>query len=163
MQAERSLTLLETTIELVEAAQDAADGNDAALAVLDQYLQGSKNKVDGYASVLSSFKYKLQELADAKRRLEDRQRDLLKQQGKMVRQALLSMQIRGVRKLEGNTSDLVLRNNTQSVNVTNLEEVPAKFKDITVKPRKQDIKRAIKAGENVPGVELTSDVRLEIR
>ena len=79
---------------------------------------------------------------------------------------LHAMQSTGIKKIEGPYLRIGVRDNPESVEVFDADQVPAEFmrqpEPPPAAPDKTAIKAAIKAGQEVPGAKLTRTQRLDI-
>ena len=79
---------------------------------------------------------------------------------------LHAMQSTGIKKIEGPYLRIGVRDNPESVEVFDADQVPAEFmrkpEPPPAAPDKAAIKAAIKAGQEVPGAKLTRSQRLDI-
>lgn len=94
-----------------------------------------------------------------KARLAEKRKETLKE---MIKEAMKGL---NVKRIETETGSFTIRNNTPSVIVDDMEIIPAKYKTIvqTEKIEKNEIKKAIKNGEEVAGVHLESSESLLIK
>lgn len=94
-----------------------------------------------------------------KARLAEKRKETLKE---MIKEAMKGL---NVKRIETETGSFTIRNNTPSVIVDDKEIIPAKYKTIVQneKIEKNEIKKAIKNGEEVAGVHLESSESLLVK
>lgn len=156
-----SLTLYEVTDHLVslldtydmcETDEQRAECNAEIERTVDQQIR----KVDSFCRFLSHLESQT-ELAEKEiRRLKARQAVFNNLIERLEKYAIFTMQRMNLRKLEGDTSTLMLRTNSPGVEVDDADVVPARFKTIKqeIAIDKRGVKKAIDDGESVPGVHL---------
>lgn len=94
-----------------------------------------------------------------KARLAEERKKALKE---IIKEAMKGL---NVKRIETETGSFTIRNNTPSVIVDNKEIIPAKYKTIVQneKIEKNEIKKAIKNGEEVAGVHLETSESLLVK
>ena len=94
-----------------------------------------------------------------KARLAEKRKKALKE---IIKEAMKGL---NVKRIETETGSFTIRNNTPSVIIDNKEIIPAKYKTIVQneKIEKNEIKKAIKNGEEVAGVHLKTSESLLVR
>jgi chromosome segregation ATPase len=163
---DRTLSLYELETELVQAAQDAADGDENALTILDHYMEAGKDKRDRVASVLRSFDVQINAADEEIQRLKHRKEDLASQRAKLSSYVLSIMLQHQHSKLEGRLNTFSVAKNPPSVEIVDPAQVPGEYLEVRqeVHIRKSEIAKALKAGNSIPGTQLKKDsVRLEVR
>lgn len=74
------------------------------------------------------------------------------------------MDVKGYKKIEGKEYTFSIKKNPPSVAIVNDRDVPAEYCELTLVPKKEDIKAALEAGIEVTGCVLVKDkTRLEIK
>lgn len=175
---ERSLTLLETQQELFDAMEAAEGGDEAALTILDHYLEGGKSKVDRVAFFLNSFD---EDIEVAQFQIEQRERQIeqlkaLIQQKKNEKKraqdrVLYALDVLGQKQFVGQIHKLVSCGMGDLVEVKDQARLPAKYIIVETKPAVEvqkpnmdALKRDLKAGIEIPGADLKINrVRLAVR
>lgn len=125
-------------------------------AEIQRTIDAQIRKVDDFCRFLSHLESQT-ELADKEiKRLKAREAALANLQERLEKYAIYTMQSHNLRKLEGDTATLTLRTNQPGVDIDNEESLPAKFKTIKqeIAIDRRGIKKAIDAGEDVPGAHL---------
>ena len=146
------LVSLLDTFDLCETDEQRAECN----AEIERYVDAQIRKVDSFCRFLSHLESQT-ELAEKEiKRLKAREAVFANLLERLEKYAIFTMQRNNLRKLDGDTAKLMLRVNTRGVDIDNEELVPAKFKTIRqeVQIDKRGIKKAIDAGEEVPGAHL---------
>ncbi len=155
------LTLYDTTaefralLELME--QQDEDPSPAQELVIQTTIAQQVRKVDHFARFLNHLDDQVLFAADEIERLQARKKRMAKRLESLKGFALMAMDSLGFDSLDGETATLKIRLNPPAVNVLDENAVPAEFKTIkqTVHIELNNIKAALKAGKEVPGVELT--------
>ena len=146
------LVSLLDTFDLCETDEQRAECN----AEIERYVDAQIRKVDSFCRFLSHLESQT-ELAEKEiKRLKAREAVFANLLERLEKYAIFTMQRNNLRKLDGDTAKLMLRVNTRGVDIDNEELVPAKFKTIRqeIQIDKRGIKKAIDAGEEVPGAHL---------
>ena len=146
------LTALLDTIELTPDEQ-----KPEIQAEIDKFLGQQAAKVDQIAHVLAALEYEQNAAADEIERLAERKRVSAAAQKRLEQYVCRVINARGGGKLLGDTNTLSVRA-SDAVVVTDETLVPAEYIAVkTVVIRSVDktaIKKALKAGTNIPGVDL---------
>ena len=146
------LVALLDTFDMCETDEQRAQCNSE----IERYMDLQIHKVDSFCRFLSHLESQ-SDLADKEiKRLKAREAIFAHLKERSEKYAIYVMQQRGVRVLDGDTSKLILRTNTPGVDVDDEQAVPAKFKTIKqeIQIDRRGIKKAIDAGEDVPGAHL---------
>lgn len=162
---ERSLSLFEAERELLEAAIAAESGDEAALAVLPEYLQYSLEKRDRVAMALRIFDQQADFCDEEIARIKERKERVQKAKKRLESHVIAVMRQLDIEKVEGKTSTLAIRANPPSVLIQDEEKIPQEYKFVkqTVVIDKQGIGKALKAGADVPGADLSlNSLRLHV-
>jgi len=114
------------------------------------------HKTDNFCRFLTHLDSQIQLAANEIDRLKTRQRIFEHAQQRLEEYAVSVMQQLELKKLQGDTSQLSLRQNGSAVQITDLSLVPGEFTTIEHKviPDKRAIKKAIENGRDVPGADL---------
>lgn len=149
--SEHLIALLDT-YDMCETDEQRMECN----AEIQRTVEAQLHKVDNFSRFLSHVESQADLAAKEIERLKTRRAVFVNLQERLEQYAIRGMQALGLRKLDGDTSRLTLRNNTPAVDIDDEELVPAKFKTIrqTVNIDKRGIKSAIDGGEVVPGAHL---------
>jgi Siphovirus Gp157 len=155
-QIEDDLLAALDTIEIV--------GDDGpAKAELEEHIArliaAEITKVDGISRMLAHFEDQAELAAKEIKRLQDRKRTFERSYERLESCAKFAMEVAGKTKLEGTTSTLTLHKSPASVFVYNFDQVPAEYFTVKIERwvDKEKVKRAFKAGIEVPGAELVED------
>lgn len=151
------VSLWEIEAGIAEAVQQVEEsGDESALAVLNAYLDGRRDKVDRIAAYIKSCDIAADNIDAEIDRLKARKQAFENRAKRVKDYAKGVMDVHGKSKLEGDRFTLSVRATPPSVKITDETQIPSKFLDVktTYQPRKKDIKDAIERGEAVPGAEL---------
>lgn len=123
---------------------------DRVMDMLAQSAIEARALADGLATVIGTFK--------------TRQQRYDRKAAGMRSIALALMQAAERQNVVTPTATLTYRNPSTSVVVDDVDALPQGFTDTTVSPRKAEIKKALEAGEDVPGAHLeTGSPSISIR
>ena len=124
---------------------------------ITEYLAREATKVDQTAYVLKTLDYEQQAAADEIARLSDRKRAAKASQDRLETYLCRIIAARGGKKLVGDTNTLSVRA-SDAVLILDEAAIPAQYivEKVVVEKRvdKVEIKKALKAGEEVPGADL---------
>ena len=156
-QIEDELLIALDTIEMV------SDDEPELKAELEEQIAGliatEINKVDDVSRMLAHFETQAAFATQEIKRLQDRKRAFERSYERLESCAKLAMEIAGKTRLEGTTSTLALRKSPTSVFLRNFDQVPDEFFTVKIERwvDKDKVKRALKAGIEVPGAELVEN------
>lgn len=125
-----------------------------------------ESKAQNIAYIIRGMESDTVAIKEEEKRLADR-RKAIENRIKWLKDNIKEhMQLTNIDKIKTATVTIALQNNPPAVNITDQEQIPAKY--LTVIPEqyvadKKAIASAIKAGEGVPGAELTQGQSLRIR
>jgi len=145
----------------------ADSDNELDLADTFEALEGEFN--DKAISLINVVKNKdgdLLAIDDAIKRLQDRKKSIVSNQDSMKEYLRNNMEASGITKIECPLFSITLAKGRQVVTVLDQDKIPADYLNIktSVAPIKADILKALKAGEEIPGCELsTSKTSLRIK
>lgn len=161
-----SLTLYDHIQDLVALLEESELAGPELRPQYDDEIRGlvagTKEKIDRTSAVLSQLEAVAQHASDEIDRLQKRKASALRNADRLKRYVLDVMAGAGMKKLEGFTSGFTMRCNAPSVDVLDMEQLPAAFVRIveTRAADKQAIKNAIAQGVDVPGVRLVQTLSL---
>jgi len=150
-------------IFLLDTLEGLSEEETAISAELEEQIArliaAEITKVDGISRMLAHFENQAALAAQEIKRLQERKRAFERSYERLESCATLAMQIAGKTKLEGTTSTLALRKSPTSVFLRNFDQVPAEYFTVKIDRwvDKDKVKRALKAGIEVPGAELVDD------
>lgn len=146
------LAALMDTVDMCETDEQRAECN----AEIDRAIELQLRKVDNVNRFFSHLDSQIELAEKEVKRIKALESVFVNLKERLELYIIRGMQMRNLRKLEGDTSRLTLRENTPALEVTDEAAVPDQFKTIieTVKIDKMGIKAALKSGEDVPGVHL---------
>lgn len=148
----------ETLLALMESIETCPEDLKPELqADIDLYLGKEAAKVDQTAHVLAALEYEEKAAADEMERLAERKRGAKAARERLESYLCRIIAARGGEALKGKTNTLSVRT-SDAVVITDDSMVPEKYitekVSITKTPNKVAIKKALKDGEDVPGVDL---------
>ena len=151
------------------AAEQLAD-LDLPPEVIADTLESIGGDLEAKAQNVALFARNLESTAAAIKQAEGdmaARRKALERRVQSLKDYLLhAMQSTGIKKIEGPYLRIGVRDNPESVEVFDADQVPAEFmrqpEPPPAAPDKAAIKAAIKAGQEVPGAKLTRTQRLDI-
>ena len=165
------------SISLYELGQDYRQAldvltdpeNDLPAEVITDTLEGLQGSMEDKAVNVAKFFRNLEAMAGAIKDAEDRmarRRRAIEGRVKWLKDYLKqNMEACDIQKIESPWFVLAIQKNPAAVDVFDEAAVPAEFKEevVSVRVDKAGIKRALEAGESVPGAALTRGTRLAIR
>lgn len=167
-----SLHDISTEIENALTALDDFDGPEeerqAVEAAIAPYLEDLANqeagKVDSIAFVDRRAAKEIDFLKEEEQRIRLKRQSLERRRASFRDFLRMVMVGHGLKKLSGHTATLSLRS-SESVQVDDPQHLPSEFVDMVVeyKPRKADIKAALKAGEVIPGCSIATSQTVQVR
>ncbi len=149
------------TVEMLDAPEDAElrEELETRIAAL---ITAEIRKVDGITRVMAHLESQADLATLEIKRLQARKHAIEAHSARLEACIRRAMELAGKTVLEGSTSTLQLKKNPPAVFLRDVAAVPAEFKTTTITygVDKDGIKRAIKAGGDVPGAELVQGDRL---
>ncbi len=165
-----SITLYELSQDYRQALDVLTDPeNDLPAEVIADTLEGLQGSLEDKAVNLAKFFRNLEAMAGAIKEAEDRmarRRRAIEGRVKWLKDYLrTNMDACGIQKIESAWFVLAIQKNPSAVDVFDESAVPAEFKEevVTVRLDKAGIKRALEAGQTVPGAALSRGTRLAVR
>lgn len=165
-----SITLYELSQDYRQALDVLTDPeNDLPAEVIADTLEGLQGSLEDKAVNLAKFFRNLEAMAGAIKEAEDRmarRRRAIEGRVKWLKDYLrTNMDACGIQKIESPWFVLAIQKNPSAVDVFDESAVPAEFKEevVTVRLDKAGIKRALEAGQTVPGAALSRGTRLAVR
>lgn len=147
-----TLEALMNSLELCETPEQRAQCE----AEIEQAVATQVKKVDDFCRFLAHLESQ-ENLATCEiERLKTRKQSINRMLQRLEAYAVRVMENANLKKIDGDTSRLSLRQNPPAVEITDESLVPAEFKTITphVSIDKRAIKKAIDGGRDVPGADL---------
>ena len=164
-----SIKLYELT-DAYKTLWDLVDDNDSDLAMVEAALQTVEATIEVKAANIVTFLKSLDSDAKAIKeeefRLYARRKTIENKHAGMKHYLKEQMELIGIEKLKVATHSISLQNNPPALQILDADVIPQKFLTLIperYEPRKKDITDAIKAGEEVPGCELTRGRGIRIR
>jgi len=160
-----SLASIEHEItNILAVPEELEDVQPQALEYLDSLALQEAEKVDAISYVVRKRKNQIEWLQDEERRIRQR-RQAMERRIEAFREYLVRLLSHyGVKSLKGNYGSLSLRD-IQSVDVTDVNELPMAYKDVIVeqRPKKKLLKEAMELGFEIDGVQLVPRTIITIR
>lgn len=144
---------------------DSPELREQAELDIQRYLEASVRKVDGVANYLSLCEGQQATTKAEIKRLEERAAAWEAREERVRKYVQDVMEKAGEKKLEGQTNTFLLRAAPASVVILDEAEIPAEFKrtTVTVQVDKDAIKKAINAGQDVSGADLSMGKSVLVR
>ena len=165
-----NLSLYQLSSNYIEALDFFTDPEaDLPIEAINDTLEALSGELEDKAVNVTKFLKNMEATAKAIKEAEAemaKRRKSLENRIKWMKDYLKgSMEHTGITKIECPYFKLSIQKNPASVNILNVESIPAQFKEkvISWKIDKTAIKNALKAGETVKGAELVNGTRLAIR
>ncbi len=157
----------ETLLALMESIETCPDELKPELqADIELYLGKEVAKVDQTAHVLASLEYEEKAAGDEIERLAERKRVAKAARERLESYLCRIIAARGGSPLKGQTNTLSVRT-SDAVVIMDADAVPAEYivekTVVTKSPDKTAIKKALKAGVDIPGVDLEFRSNLQRR
>lgn len=164
-----NIALYQLAAEFRQAAEQLAD-LDLPPEVVSETLESISGDLELKAHNVAMFAANLEATAKSIKQAEQdmkKRREAIEKRAQSLRAYMLRcMADAGVRKIEGPYLRIAVRDNPPSVDVFDAAQLPADFLrqplPPAAEPDKDAIKKALKAGIEVPGARLTSSQRLDI-
>lgn len=140
---------------------------DEALQMALQQIEGAiEEKAEGAAKLIKMLDYDADVYKSEEKRLAERRKVIENKRDSIKEYVKQQMEKVGTDKLKLPTVTLALQNNPPSVQIIDVKAIPAKFLTIIPEqhvPDKKAILEVFKAGDIVPGAEVTIGKHLRIR
>lgn len=153
-------------IELGEIDEhEAAEFENQALAYLGELVGQEADKVDAIGFVQDQTKSQIDLLKEQEAKIRNRRKALENASIRLRQYILEVMQNNGLKKVKGNSRTIFTRS-TESVAIdVNPQDLPDYLVEMRIeyKPRKADIKKALKDGVEIPGARLETKQSVTIR
>ena len=132
---------------------------------IDAMFETFSAKVEACAAAIRDYAARAEAAQDEADRLKARADALAKRRDWIKEYVRQNMIATGTGKVEGELFTVSLRQSPPKCEITDLSLIPVQYMKTTVltSPLKADIIKAIKAGEAVPGAEITTGVTLAIK
>lgn len=144
--------LVDSAMMLEEGTPEREEADEMIRRVLTLQLK----KADGVAEWFRRTKHEIAYIKTEEQRLADRRARFEGSVRRMTDYVRYVINQAGALKIEGALSTISVRPGGESVDITDIERIPAEY--ITVReertPRKDDIKRSLREGRAVPGARL---------
>lgn len=147
---------------MVEDTEDLAL-IETALKTVEDAIEVKANNIIVF---LKSLDADAKMIKDEEVRLSARRKAIENKHASIKQYLQMEMELAGIDKLKVATHSISLQNNPPALQIFDADIIPQKFLTLvpaSYVPRKKDITEAIKAGEIVPGAELTVGRSLRIR
>jgi uncharacterized secreted protein with C-terminal beta-propeller domain len=150
------------------ALEALAETEDLAAETIADTLKGwlgtFEQKAVAVAAYIRNLELEAAAVEDARRRMERRQQSLERHAERLRTYLCIEMERTGITKVKSTELMLRTQKNPPSVVIDNDSAIPGAYQQevITVKLLKAEIGKALKAGQQVPGVHLEQSTRLVI-
>lgn len=150
--------ILAVTEELDEETQPTA------IDYLEELSLQEEDKVDGIAYVVRKRQADIDFLKDEEKRLKDRRQSMERRLAEFKDYLCWIMQENDLQRLKGRKGTIYLRT-INSTEITSMSDLPSEYVETKVdyRPLKSEIKKAVKEGENIPGVKVDEKQSLVVR
>lgn len=148
-------------IESIEEYSD--DAGDYIADTLESINEPFEEKIINTAYVIKNMGAQEEAIQSEIRRLNKRKQTLKNSQERLKNNVMEALQRTGKDKVDGDLFSVSLRNNPESVVITNEESIPEDYLQVEYKVSKTDLKKALQAGENIEGARLTRTQSVQIR
>ena len=140
------------TEEEMQAIQDTLEMLDVSI---EEKLENTAKYIVNVESDIQGLKTEIDRLNKIKKQKENAVE-------RLKNNVEYSMKERGLEKLEVGTFKCGYRK-SESVEILNLDVIPADYTNVDIKPDKTAIKKALKAGETVEGAEIRTNMNFFIK
>ena len=169
-----SFTLFEISDEIHELAADlelaTAEGNAVLAASITESILESLdnlgNKYEGYVHVVKSSEALAKAAKETAKEFQSKANTHTNLAKRLKTRLLEDMTQHGTQKAPAGAFQLAIqKNSAPTIEVENPEELPEEYQVHTVAADKHELRRAIKRGEEIPGVnaEIGSHLRIRVR
>jgi hypothetical protein len=159
------LTQLSKEIEALIVQAEEQDSISMSKA-LDQVEGQWMTKVESIGHLVKDYEHSIRDWEEERIRLDNMSKALKLRIEWLKSYLMYNMQVKGEDKLQFALVTVVIRNNPPSVGITDEKEIPSSYTRIIqeIKINKAEILKELKAGKQVPGTTLITEVkRLEIK
>lgn len=166
-----SLYTLSSEVERLLSSEEAFDPDTGELSpALVGALDATKDKAANVAAFILNRDAEVAMIEQHLATVEKRKAAIVSRQEKLREYLALNMKRTGIHEIAANDGTFVARlyiDRDESVDVYDEKQIPASFmskpKPPEPKPSKAEIKKAIKAGTEVPGARIIKKDRLELK
>lgn len=153
-------------IEMGEVDEiQAHEFENKALSYLNELAGQEANKVDAIGFIQDQTKSQIELLKDQEAKIRARRKALESASERLRNYILDVMQANGLKKIKGNSRTIFTRS-TEAVQVDgNPQDLPNEYVEMRVeyRPRKAELKKALKGGQEIPGARLETRESVTIR
>jgi len=156
--------IVDSLLQLYEMADTGQVDPQAITDTLDLLEWELEEKADNYAKLITSLKGEIEAIKTEEKRLASRRKAKEAVITTLTANLKQAMEAADKPKIKTPLHSFTIQKNPPSVSITDIEYIPKKY---FIKPEpvldKQWVKDELKAGEIIPGVELTQTESLRIR
>ncbi|MGH8651362.1 MAG: siphovirus Gp157 family protein [Gammaproteobacteria bacterium] len=155
-----------TYLHALEALAEMEDLPQEAIADTLEGLSGTfEDKAVNVGAYIRTLEAEASSIEDARKNMERRQQGLKRHAGRLRDYLKQQMERTGLTKVKNHYLLLRVQANPPGVAIEDERQIPERYKhtEITVKLSRNEIARALKAGEDVPGARLEQTTRLVIQ
>ena len=142
---------------------DEAEKTRDVIKVLDGIKEEFDKKAENTVKVIRNFEADIQALRYEEKRLADKRRSLEKKKEDLKEYLYFNMERMNVRKINAGIFDINIQKNPQSIKILDETTIPLKYKILTYKLDKNQLKDDIKNGVEIEGCELVQSEGIRIR
>lgn len=156
-----TLKLYEISTAYLETLEALAEMDDLPQEAITGTIEGWVGTFEQKAIAIAAY---IRNMEAARKRMEARKRALENNADRMRQYLKFEMERTGIMKMKSTELALRIQKNPHSTIVDDESQIPDKFKEtiVTVKVRRAEIGKALKAGQAVTGAHLEQTTRLVI-
>lgn len=153
--------------EIEEFIEIQGDDTQQSAVVLDAVKEALSTKADGVAKYIRNEETTIEGIDSEIKRLRELKAAKSKRLENFKAYVIRSLEIAGVKKIETSIGKMTMRNYPIIKIECAEDEIPVAYKKIEVKEivsvDKNALKKAIKSGNQIPGVDLVDNLKLSIK
>lgn len=151
---------------LVELLETDGVDSDSIIMALGEVKGAIEEKAGNIATIVRMMDYDAEIIKTEEKRLKARREVIENKRDNIKKYLQLQMEIAGIPKIKTPTTTVTVQSNPAALQITDESKIPPKYLTIVPAqhlPNKDEIKKALKAGEEVPGAMLTQGKSLRIK
>ena len=151
--------------ELLEMLEDADADEEIIRDTLESIEGEIEEKADAYAAIMTQMNAEAEMLALEAQRLTKRATSLLQRSDRMKTYLQRQLALIGLKKLKTKYHNFTVRTNAESLVLESAADIPERFlvRKTTETIDRAALKKALQAGEDIPGARLTRTESLLIK
>ena len=158
--------LYELTDDYQRALMELADMDDEAVQdTLNAMKDTIEVKATNVAKFFGNLEANIAAMKNAEKAMATRRKIIENKSQKLLNYIKVNMEKAGIHEIHAPEFDIKIKKNPPKLIAGEIELIPAKFKtkEINVKLKSNEIKKALKEGKSVKGCRLEQSTRLEIK